>query len=89
MELRHTEVKFYPKSQKSQTDLSSLRVSYKHVLRLRLQATQNKCVSTTLMCPDSFKCFCPLDDNGVARSCCNKKLNSPVHKPKLGMQCSP
>ena len=30
--------------------------------------------------------FCPLDNNGVAASCCNKKLKLPFRKSKLGMQ---
>ena len=38
-------------------------------------------------CHDSFnEVFCPVDDNGVATRCCNKKLKLPFHKPKLGMQ---
>ena len=95
-------------------------------LRLRLQATQNKCkrfclqlvklsricvkeflglnwlnvhdrclqfiVSDVLkfdnnQCPDYFnEVFCLVDDNGVARRCCNKKLKLPFCKSKLGMQ---
>ena len=30
--------------------------------------------------------FCPVDDNGVATGCCNKKLKLPFGKSKLGMQ---
>ena len=30
--------------------------------------------------------FCPVDDNGVAMHCCNKKLKLPFRKSKLGMQ---
>ena len=93
-------------------------------LRLRLQATQNKCIRFCLQldkmsricvneflelnwlnvhdrylqfivsdivefynnqCPDYFnEVFCPVDNNGVATRCCNKKL--PFRKPKLRMQ---
>ena len=95
-------------------------------LRLRLQATQNKCIRFCLQldkisricvnefvelnwlsvhdrylqfivsdifkfynnqCPDYFnEVFCPVDDNGVATRCCNKKLKLPFCKSKLGMQ---
>ena len=38
-------------------------------------------------CPDYFnEVFCPVDDNGVATRCCNKKLKLPFRKSKLGMQ---
>ena len=38
-------------------------------------------------CPDYFnEIFCPVDDNGIATCCCNKKLELPFHKLKLGMQ---
>ena len=38
-------------------------------------------------CPDYFnEVFCPVDDIGVAKCCCNKKLKLPFHKSKLGMQ---
>ena len=38
-------------------------------------------------CPDYFnEIFCPVDDNGVATRCYNKKLELPFHKSKLGMQ---
>ena len=38
-------------------------------------------------CPDYFnEVFCPVDDNGVATRCCNKKLKLPFCKSKLGMQ---
>ena len=38
-------------------------------------------------CPDYFNdVFCHVDDNGVATSCCNKKLRLPFRKSKLGMQ---
>ena len=30
--------------------------------------------------------FCPVDDNGVARHSCKKKLKLPFHKLKLGIQ---
>ena len=95
-------------------------------LRLRLQATQNKCIRFCLQldkmsricvneflelnwfyvhdrslqfifsnifnfhnnqCLDYFnEVFCPVDNNGVATCCCNKKLKLPFHKSKLGMQ---
>ena len=95
-------------------------------LRLRLQATQNKCISFCLQldkmskicvneflelnwlnvhdrylqfivsdifkfwnnrCPDYFsEVFCPVDDNGIATRCCDKKLKLPFRKTKLGMQ---
>ena len=38
-------------------------------------------------CPDYFnEVFCPVDDNGVATRCCNKKLKLYFRKSKLGMQ---
>ena len=38
-------------------------------------------------CPDYLnEVFCPVDNNGVAKCCCNKKLKWPFHKSKLGMQ---
>ena len=38
-------------------------------------------------CSDYFsEVFFPLDNNGVAASCCNKKLKLPFRKSKLGMQ---
>ena len=38
-------------------------------------------------CPDYFnEVFCPVDDNGVATYCCNKKLKLPFLNSKLGMQ---
>ena len=38
-------------------------------------------------CPHYFnEVFCPVDNNGVATCCCNKKLKLPFHKSKLGMQ---
>ena len=95
-------------------------------LRLRLQATQNKCIRFCLQLDkmsricvkeflelkwlyvhhrylqfiysDIFKfynnqspdCFnevlCPVDDNGVAMRCFNKKLKLPFCRSKLGMQ---
>ena len=95
-------------------------------LRLRLKATQNKCVRFCLQldkmskicvneflelnvlnvhdrypqfivsdvfkfcnnrCPNYFnEVFCPVDDNGIATRCCDKKLKLPFRKTKLGMQ---
>ena len=95
-------------------------------LRIRLQATQNKCIRFCLQldkmsricvneflklnwlnvhdrylqfivsdifkfcnnqCPDYFnEIFCPVDDNGIAMHCYNKKFKLPFHKTKLGMQ---
>ena len=38
-------------------------------------------------CPDYFnEVFCPVDDNGVATRCCNKKLKLSYRKSKLEMQ---
>ena len=38
-------------------------------------------------CPDCFnEIFCPVDDNGIATRCCDKKLKLPFRKTKLGMQ---
>ena len=38
-------------------------------------------------CPDYFnELFCPVDDNGVATLCCNKKIKLPFRKSKLGIQ---
>ena len=38
-------------------------------------------------CPEYFsEDFCPVDDNGVAMRCCNKKLKLPFCKSKLGRQ---
>ena len=38
-------------------------------------------------CPDYFnEIFCPVDNNGVATRCYNKKLKLPFRKSKLGMQ---
>ena len=37
--------------------------------------------------PDYFtEVFCPVDNNGAATRCCNKKLKLPFRKSKLGMQ---
>ena len=95
-------------------------------LRLRPQATQNKCIRFCLqldkisricvkeflelnvlnvhdryiqfIVSDIFKCysnqwpdyynevFWPVEDNGVATCCCNKKLKLTFRKSKLGMQ---
>ena len=38
-------------------------------------------------CRDYFnEVFYPVDDNGVATSCCNKKIKLTFHNSKLGMQ---
>ena len=38
-------------------------------------------------CPDYFnEVFCPVDNNGIATCCCNKKLKLLFRKMKLGMQ---
>ena len=38
-------------------------------------------------CSDYFNdVFCPVDDNGVATGCCNKKLKLPFRKSKIGMK---
>ena len=38
-------------------------------------------------CPDYFnEVFCPVDDNGVATRCCNKKLKLSLRRSKLEMQ---
>ena len=40
-------------------------------------------------CPDYFnEVLCPVNDNGVAMCCCNKKLKLHFLKLKLGMQSS-
>ena len=37
-------------------------------------------------CPDYFnEIFCPVDDNGIATRCCNKKLKLTFRKTKLGI----
>ena len=38
-------------------------------------------------CPDCFnEVFCHVDDNGIVKRCCNKKLKLPFCKLKIGMQ---
>ena len=47
----------------------------------------NFIIITILHCPDYFsEVFCPVDDNGVATNCCNKKSKLPFCNSKLGMQ---
>ena len=46
-----------------------------------------KFYSIQSQCPDYFnEVFCPVDYNGVATRCCNKKLKIPFRKSKLGMK---